>query len=247
MIVDGGGLIATAFRERAGPTVHGLVFARGVPDSTTADEKAYAREREMLTTALATARASGEPLVYLTGAHIFGPFHGIVTESSPTMPITRYGRHQLQCESMVRDGGPHLILRLPNVVGPGGNRRQLVPALVHQVLAGLVVVREDATRDLLDVSDLVELTERLLDAGVRDKTLNLASGVSASVSAVVDRIASVLDEKPFVWIEPGGEAQRFDVSLLDSLVGPLPFDAAYPFQVIDRYVPTIAASLRSST
>jgi nucleoside-diphosphate-sugar epimerase len=242
MIIDGGGLIATAFRTHADLTLPGVVFARGVPDSTRADQLAFARERRHLREALARAQELGEPLVYFTGAPIAGNYRGIVSETNAPVPRTPYGWHQRECEEIVRSSGVrHLVIRLPNVVGPGGNPHQLVPALVRQVLEGRVVVFRSAQRDLLDVEDLVSLTGRLLASEPIVGPVLVASGITVSARAIVERIALVLSASPEVVVKRGGEAQRFDIRRLRSIVDQLPFDVDYPFRVLDRYVDTIAA------
>jgi hypothetical protein len=56
MIVLGRGLLATAFDAHADVTVPGVVFARGVSDSSSTDENAYRRELEPLAAATGGAR-----------------------------------------------------------------------------------------------------------------------------------------------------------------------------------------------
>lgn len=163
MIVLGDGLLATAFRSLGDTTVPGVVFARGVSDSTSADEDAYHRELELLGSAATLALEAGEPIVYFCGAPIYGTFESCRHEDDELRPQTRYGRHQADAERLIRaSGARYVIARTPNVVGPGGHAHQLVPALVRQATSGLIHVQSHATRDLLDVDDLVLLTQRLL-------------------------------------------------------------------------------------
>jgi nucleoside-diphosphate-sugar epimerase len=248
VIVDGGGLIASGFRTHADHSLPGLVFARGVPDSTRADELAFARERRHLRDALDSARSLGEPLVYFTGAPIAGSYRSSVSETNAPVPRTPYGWHQRECEEIVHSSGvPHLVLRLPNVVGPGGNPGQLVPALVRAVVDGRVVVYRGAARDLLDVEDLVGITGRLLSLVAAGEPIPgpiiVASGVSLPARSIVARICEILGRTPKLVTRRGGEAQRFDTGRLRALAGELPFDEGYPMRVLDRYVPAIAAGL----
>jgi hypothetical protein len=46
-----------------------------------------------------------------------------------------------------------------------------------------------------------------------------------------------------VVVRRGGEAQRFDIRRLRSLVGELPFDGGYPTRVLERNVPAMAVDI----
>lgn len=240
MIVDGGGMLASAFRRWGDPSTPGLIFARGVADSSCEAEIEYARETTMLSAAIERARELGQTLVYFAGAPIYGSFGEPVREEQPLRPTTRYGRHQAEAEDLVRrSGARYLALRLPNVVGPGGHRHQLIPALAHQVLDGAVTVQMRAARDLIDVSDTVAVVQGLLVADVHDVTLNLATGICTPVADIVAEIVRIIGRSAnMVWMQ-GGDSQQFDVSRLRALMGSLDFDASYPFATLRTRVPEI--------
>lgn len=237
-------MIATAFRATGDPAIPGVVFACGVADSQTLDEGEYARERALLRGALDRASRIAQPLIYFSGAPIFGDFSDRITEASPCRPVTRYGRHQAECEDLIRASqAPFLIVRLPNVVGALGNPHQLIPCLVSQVRADRVTVQRSASRDLLDVEDVVRSVQRLIVLGATDQTINVASGLSTPVSVIVDHVVRILRAAPIICEHEGGEAHRFDVRRLATIIGPLPFDDLYPARTLVRYVPRIVASL----
>ncbi len=245
MIIHGGGLLATAFRAHADLTVPGVVFARGVSDSATTDEDAYRRELALLKAATSSALELGEPIVYFCGAPIYGTFESRRRESDELHPRSRYGRHQLDAEHQISaSGARHLILRIPNVVGPGGHPHQLIPALVRQANAGSLVIQSGASRDLLGVEDLVSLTQRLLVQATSDIIVNVATGISTPVEVIAQHVIDILGVDAVMLSEPGGEQQQFDVARLDSLVGPISFGRSYPYDILDRYVPDLAASIR---
>ena len=142
-------------------------------------------------------------------------------------------------------GARYLVLRLPNIVGPGGHPHQLIPSLVAQVLDGSVVTMTDATRDLLDVEDLVSTVAALLRRGVYNRILNVASGVSTPVSRLVEVIAGVLGTSPSVVSVEGGDIQEFPLSNVRELLPDYPrFESDYPVNVLRRRVPTIARFVR---
>ncbi len=238
-------MLATAFRAHADLDVPGLVFARGVSDSGSTDEAEYRRELELLSVAATFARRLHEPLVYFSGAPIYGTFELERSEDDDLHPRTRYGRHQRDAEQCIQSSGArYLIARTPNVVGPGGHHHQLIPALVNQALTGSVSIQSGASRDLVDVEDVVMLTQTLLAQNVSASVVNLATGISTPVEVIARRIVEILAVETLLSFEVGGESQRFGVARLTSMVGPLPFDNSYPLRVLDRHVPGIAATYR---
>src|SRR4051794_29187893 len=96
-------MIARAFLARAGPGLDALVFARGVARSDETREDAYERELAMLDAALVRAREADVPLVYFSGAPVYGSFSVPAREDAPVRPTTRYGLHQARCEDRIRD------------------------------------------------------------------------------------------------------------------------------------------------
>jgi nucleoside-diphosphate-sugar epimerase len=245
--VVGSGLLAGAFASavEAGPSA--IICASGVADSQCTDESAFRRERALLHDLTGRARARAAVLVHFSGAPVYGRVSGLRVESEDETPETPYGRHQLECERLVAESGArHLVLRLPNVVGPGGNPQQLIPSLVNQALNGSVVVRIGATRDLLDVDDLVAIVAALLRRGVDNGIMNVASGVSTPVPRLVEVIAEVLCVSPSVVVADEGDRQEFSTAKVRDLLAEYPlFEPDYPDNVLRRRVPAIAWTLRN--
>ena len=244
--VIGSGLLARAIASAAETGPDAIICASGVPDSQCTDESAFRRERTLLHDLTGRARARDAVLVYFSGAPVYGRVSRLRVETSDATPETPYGRHKLECENLVADSGArHLVLRLPNVVGPGGNPRQLVPSLVAQTLNGSVVIKTDATRDLLDVEDLVSIVAALLRRGIHNTILNVASGVSTSVPRLAEVIAETLGISPLVLSTAGGDNQEFSTAKVRALLPEYPpFEPDYPVNILGRRVPAIARALR---
>jgi nucleoside-diphosphate-sugar epimerase len=239
VIVDGAGMIGRAFQSESRHEVPALIFARGVADSASVDETAYARERTALAAAIVQARDSGRTLVYLSAAPAYGRFGQPVSEQTPLKPLTRYGHHKADSEREVIESGiRHLILRLPNVVGSGGNEHQLIPRLTSQILQGEVTVFRTAGRDLIHVRDLVRLTMLLL--GRTTGIVNVASGICTPSGDIVRWLIELLGVQARVREIDAGEQQHFDTSLLRGLLGDeAAFSDSYPQDVLKRYVATL--------
>lgn len=243
--VVGDGMLATAFAKIGDRVNRGLIFATGVSDSLCRDGAAYAREGELLESALARCRSQDSTLVYFSsGGAIYGDYAGHRNEDSPVAPSCEYGIRKLEFERLIRESGvDHLILRLPNVAGLGGNPANLVPGLVKQVATGRVRVYRRATRDIIAVEDVVEIVRRLLAAGRRRDLLVVATGIATPVEHLVDRISKILSVSPRVETVERESIQIFDASRLNALIEMPRFDADYPFMLLQRYVPGMARSL----
>lgn len=240
--VIGGGLLGAAFASLADPGLDAIICAAGVADSQCTDASEFRRERELLQDLTGRARARDAILVYFSAAPVYGSAGGLRVESDVATPDTPYGQHKLECERLVAESeARHLLLRLPNAVGPGGYRQQLIPSLVDQVLNGSVLEMTGATRDLIDVDDLVAIVTALLRRGVADDVLNVASGVSTPVPRLVEWIAAALRVSPSVVNIDGGDRQEFSTAKVRALLPAYPrFEPDYPEHVLRRRVPEIA-------
>src|SRR5688572_29446142 len=117
---------------------------------------------------------------------VYGNYEEEVREDGPVFPREAYGRHKLALESVIRAAGVrHLILRLSNPVGAGQQPHQLLPALADQVRRGFVEVWSGAHRDLIDIDDVVALTDGLLASGAERETFNIASGYAVPIEEIV--------------------------------------------------------------
>ena len=241
MIVLGGGLIARGLRPYESRASDVTAFARGVADSATHDDRAYARECALLYEAIGQCLRERRKLIYFSGGGaVYGPFDGPKDERSPLFPATAYGRHQVTCEAIVRASGVrHLILRLPNVVGAPQNPMQLVPNLVLQALRGEATVYRDAARDLIDIADVARLAVHLAEL-VEDETVVVATGRATPVVDIFAAIQRILGTSARVTVSPGGERQRFDARRLLRALPEASFDDSYPTRLLERYVPLLA-------
>jgi nucleoside-diphosphate-sugar epimerase len=237
-IVEGTGLLGRAFAAAGDALPRALVFARGVADSTCTDPREFAREVRCIDEALERAATRALPFVYFSGAPIYGRFNETADERTPIRPVSPYGIHQARAEDRIRAHPTrHLIIRLPNVVGDGGNEHQLVPSLRHQVNAGSVVIQERAKRDLIAVADVVRAVSALLAEGVLDRTVVVASGISTPVRDLAEWLATDLGVSPRFEMRPGGDGQQFRIDLLRSLApSAARFDQGYPRRLIAEHV-----------
>ncbi|MFF8726197.1 NAD-dependent epimerase/dehydratase family protein [Streptomyces sp. NPDC015171] len=254
MRIVGKGFTATAL----GPIAHHhpgvAVLAAGV--SRIRPEYAHhdlAREAALVADQARRCASRGEKLVYFStaSAALYGAPRCSGTEDCRHAPRTAYGRHKLAMEQLVKESGcSWLILRLTHLVGPRQQPYQLVPALVAQALDGRVRVLRRSSRDLLDVEDFVAMTDMLLGSGIERETVNVASGRSTEVEAIIDHVAALTATDPVRdYIE---ESSRHSVSIeklrsLSPRSGMWTFSADYYRSVLDRAVTDLLRAPRSGS
>jgi len=244
--IIGRGLVARTLVPVSEQFGTAVVFATGTADSGCTDRAVCDREMELMENALGQCRREDHRFVYFSSAgKIYGEAPGKSDESTPCNPTSAYGQHKLDCETLIRSlDCRHLIVRIPNLVGPMQNPRQLVPALVLQVLRGAVTAYSGATRDLVGVDRFREILLELLGNVSDQETVVLASGISFSSEAIIDRIQHVLGTNARVSVVDGGRPEEYAIDKLRRLAPRTSWvPQNYLDDVIDCYVPSLAKHL----
>ncbi|PJN35394.1 NAD-dependent epimerase/dehydratase [Streptomyces sp. CB02613] len=198
--VIGDGFIARHVRHHLAAArihAHATILAAGVSSTSTTGAEPFRREADLVRAAARHCRENGRLLVFLSSAapSLYGRT-GVGQEDARLAPVTPYGRHKLALEEFVAASGTAwLTLRLAAVTGPRQNPVQLLPSLVQQVRAGTVTVYRGARRDLMDVRHFLAVLEGLLRTGMRNRVVNVASGVAFPVETIVDGIEDRLGRR----------------------------------------------------
>jgi nucleoside-diphosphate-sugar epimerase len=150
-MITGKGLLAKSIESIDRPDC--LFFCSGVSDSTETSPAAFERE-----TSLLNAQNTDKKLVYFSTISIF----------NPAKSDTPYIRHKLKIEALIKSRFPdYLIVRLPNIIGLGGNPSNLFPFLLNKIIKGeTVTIHKNARRHLLTASLLPDLLTGLLENNV---------------------------------------------------------------------------------
>lgn len=191
MNIVGNGFLAKNLRSIAAKHEDTVVLAAGVSSAGGTSTAEFAREASLLDEVARDCVLTGRRLVFFSTAAtgMYGLTTGPGREDEPVTPCTPYGLHKLALEERLRAGGTeYLVLRLGHLVGPDQPPHQLVPALVNQLRAGSVRVYRHATRDLIDVDDVVRIIDHLLTKGLRRDTINVASGEAVPVERIIDHL-----------------------------------------------------------
>lgn len=141
-------------------------------------------------------------------------------ETDPMAPISYYGWSKQMMENSIlyvhRTAGlKYLIVRPSNPYGHGQNihaKQGLIAVALGKILAEEpIVVWGDGSnvRDYIYIDDLCEVLCQLLEKGVCNTTLNIGSGVGASINDIIQVLRDVVSEEVQVEYQP---ARKVDVS-----------------------------------
>ncbi|MEU7649339.1 NAD-dependent epimerase/dehydratase family protein [Streptomyces huasconensis] len=191
MEIVGKGFIARNLASVGERHPHATVLAAGVSSTSTSSAEEFDREAALVERTTRRCRAEGRLVVFLSSAShaLYGNGDTPMTEDTEPRPASPYGIQKLRLESIVAGSGtPWLILRVSHATGRWQRPHQLLPAFVRQVRSGDVQLYQGAHRDLVDVSDLVRVIDGLLERGIEDEVVNVASGTPRPVEALVHGI-----------------------------------------------------------
>jgi nucleoside-diphosphate-sugar epimerase len=149
------------------------------------------------------SHSSDLQLVHVGTAAEYGPVDGPVTESSPTVPVTVYGRTKLEgtnvlVEACQKHGLAAVSARLFTVYGPGEHATRLLPSLLAAAHTGefLALTRGVQRRDFTFVADVAEGLLRLGQRHSAPAIINLATGRLTTVRKFVKTAAQLLHLRP---------------------------------------------------
>ncbi len=240
LVVFGRGMIARAARVLFQPAQPVLLFAAGTGNSATVEADLFERERTLLLTALQRCEREHRRLIYCSSAgRIYDiPSDTPISENSPCRPVCAYGRNKLACEELVHSSrGPHIILRLANLIGPSQNAHQLLPALLQQVRAGSVQLQAGASRDLLAVEHLFPMLDEILANTASAETVVAATGISTPVGEILQWIRDCSMTEFDIHVVNQGTPQVFCINKLRHLAPQhAAFLAEYPRAVVEKYL-----------
>jgi hypothetical protein len=143
-MIVGNGLLANGFIEESFDHKKFIVFVSGVSDSKKTNEEDFNREKTLLLKTISENK--GLKLLY---------FSSILTG----VQDNRYYHHKLEVEDIVKKNSKdYIIFRVPQIIGKGGNKNNLVNYLKQSLINGEeIVIFKNTYRSLIDVIDLVRI------------------------------------------------------------------------------------------
>ena len=135
-------------------------------------------------------------------------------EEDPIGPLWRYGPYtdsKIQMESVVRNYRAFALIARPfSHTGPGQARGFALPGFAYQLARiergldppVLNVGNLSATRDLLDVRDVVRAYVCLMSAGEAGEAYNIATGVPIIIGDAVDQLRAMCNVPTRIEVDP---------------------------------------------
>ncbi len=141
-------------------------------------------------------------------------------ETDAMAPISYYGWSKQMMENSIHyvhrtTGLRYLILRPSNPYGHGQNihaKQGLIAVALGKILAGEpITVWGDGSnvRDYIYIDDLCEAVIQLLEKDVCNTTINIGSGVGASINDIIEALKDIVSEEVKVDYQP---ARSVDVA-----------------------------------
>jgi UDP-glucose 4-epimerase len=143
-------------------------------------------------------------IVFLSSAAVYGnPISLPVGEQAPTAPISPYGFHKLQCESLCKEfsvafGLKTASARIFSAYGEGLQRQVLWDICRRLIAGGDLSMRGtgEETRDFIHATDIAFGLEAILErAPMEGEVYNLATGREVSIRALALLAAEALGVK----------------------------------------------------
>lgn len=211
-MIIGKGLIASLFTDHERDDV--IFFASGVSNSSETRKEEFLREQDLV---IKTLEQNKEKLfIYFSTCSIY--------DSSKYDSM--YVLHKLHIEEIIKQQAKHyLILRVSNAVGKGGNPNLLMNYLYRQITSAQhLTIHEHATRNLIDVDDVKNITLKYIASSNWNKIVNVAYIENFSIPEIVDAFEEKLHIHAQKQYENKGEHYSIDVHEL-----------TYTFAILEKY------------
>lgn len=235
-MVIGNGLIGAALRqyEECAMREYGLdvssyiFFASGVSYSGETSPKAFLRETLLLDETIATH--PDKIVVYFSSLSIFD-----------THQMGPYKLHKLNMEELVRTKAQqYRIVRLPNVVGSGGNKYTCVNYFRDKIISGEpLILWEGAQRMFFGIDDVIRIILLLLTVNVEShQEINIVHYVSYTPLEIVSTIAEALGIPFEYMVQPSAQTVFPPLSMeIDQVLQQVGItkDPGYLARIVARY------------
>lgn len=198
-MIIGNGLIANAFKKYDKENV--VFFASGVSNSLEKDEVHFKREESLIRKTI--SENPDKLFVYFSTCSIY--------DSSKNSSF--YVNHKLNMEHLIASENPkYLIARISNAVGSGGNQNTLINYLVKSIRnEAQINVHIDATRNLIDVEDVVRIVLDLINSNQINKIVNVAYVSNYPILEIITIIIEFLEKKASLILEKQGQSYSIDI------------------------------------
>ncbi|QQQ26804.1 NAD-dependent epimerase/dehydratase family protein [Chryseobacterium indoltheticum] len=198
-MIVGNGLIASLFVDNDDENV--IFFASGVSNSLETRVEEFLREENLIKNTI--SENTDKVFVYFSTCSIY--------DSSKTG--SDYVLHKLKMEQLIKKSCPQfLILRVSNAVGKGGNPNLLMNYILKAVKNDETInVHTQATRNLIDVDDIRNVTFDLLKQQSLNKIINVAYSKNYSILEILEIVEKFYNKKVNINLLKSGSG--YDINI----------------------------------
>ena len=132
----------------------------------------------------------------------------------------------------------YLILRLSNAVGNGGNPNLLMNYLVRSVKNNEIInVHTKATRNLIDVEDIKNITNQLIDKQYFNKIINIAYPENYTIIEILEIMEKFYQTKLYLNLVKSGSGYAIDTHDVESyfIQHALTNKETYLHKILEKY------------
>lgn len=211
-MVIGNGLIANQFFDYDNENV--IFFASGVSNSLECDKNEFIKEQNLIENTI--SNNPNKLLIYFSTCSIYD-------SSKYKSP---YVLHKLHMEEIVKESKMnYLIFRVSSAVGDGGNPNLLMNYLINKFRKSLpIVIHKNASRNLIDVEDLRNITLKYIENMEYNQIVNVAYIENFQISEIIDNIEIVLKKEAIKEVMDIGENYSVYIK-----------DLNYNFAILDKH------------
>jgi len=177
-MIVGRGMIAKEFYKHEEDYNNFCVFASGVSYANCTSENEFERELHLLKEQVGLKKK----IIYFSSFHVV----------KGTTENPEYTNHKLYMEKYISDNfEDYLIIRLPNIIGKGGNQNTLFSMFYNNLIENNKMhLYKNAYRYIMDVSDVEFFTRKLMHRNI--KICNMIFNKPVSVVKIADTFENVI-------------------------------------------------------
>lgn len=224
-MIIGNGLIASLFTECDQENI--IFFASGVSNSLETKKEEFLREENLIKKTI--TENPNKVFIYFSTCSIY--------DSSKVE--SQYVLHKLKMEQIIIQLCPqYLILRLSNAVGNGGNPNLLMNYLVRSVKNNEIInVHTKATRNLIDVEDIKNITNQLIDKQYFNKIINIAYPENYTIIEILEIMEKFYQTKLYLNLVKSGSGYGIDTHDVESyfIQHALTNKETYLHKILEKY------------
>ena len=224
-MIIGNGLIASLFTDCDQENI--IFFASGVSNSLENKKEEFLREENLIRKTI--AENPNKVFIYFSTCSIY--------DSSKAE--SQYVLHKLKMEQIITQlCSQYLILRLSNAVGNGGNPNLLMNYLVRSVKNNEIInVHTKATRNLIDVEDIKNITNQLIDKRYFNKIINIAYPENYTIIEILEIMEKFYQTKLYLNLVKSGSGYGIDTHDVESyfIQHALTNKETYLHKILEKY------------